>query len=422
LDAAMVGRDKEIELLGGALDRVLAERRSHLFTLLGPAGVGKSRLVQEFVSTPGRARVLRGRCLSYGEGVTYFPLLELVQEAAGVERTDDLATARSKLTALLEGAEDRDRIVSLAAGLLAWGEPVAAQDGYWGVRKLFEHLARERPLVVVFDDIHWAEPAFLDLIEYLADWTRDAQVLLLCVARPELLEIHTGWAGGKMNATTILLEPLAADEVSRLIDNLLAAPDILRSPLTDPRGRRRQPAVVEEMLSMLIDDGLLRFDEGGWRAVRPRQHRRPTNDQLLLAARLDRLDAEERRDGAEPVEGKVFHAGAVTPSRPGVAAPVLPVCSRWRKGSSVGSSGVRRGGRVPVSPSLIGTPPIRQCRRSNGRTCTSGSRPGSSGLRESAWPGRGDPGYHLEQAYRYRVELGPSDETTTELGRAAADT
>ena len=149
LDSAMVGRHKELEMLDRALDRVVTERTSHLFTLLGSAGVGKSRLVWEFVAGPGtEATVLRGRCLSYGEGITYFPLVEIVQEAAGVGRTDDLATARSKLATLAEGAEDRDRIVSLVAGLLSWGEPVAAEDGQWGVRKLLEHLAHERPLVV----------------------------------------------------------------------------------------------------------------------------------------------------------------------------------------------------------------------------------------------------------------------------------
>ena len=163
LDSAMVGRHKELEMLDHALDRVVTERTSHLFTLLGPAGVGKSRLVWEFVGPGTEATVLRGRCLSYGEGITYFPLVEIVQEAAGVGRTDDLATARSKLATLAEGAEDRDRIVSLVAGLLSWGEPVAAEDGQWGVRKLLEHLAHERPLVCVFDDIHWAEPNFLEL-------------------------------------------------------------------------------------------------------------------------------------------------------------------------------------------------------------------------------------------------------------------
>jgi len=210
LDSEMVGRAKELEMLERALDRVLTERTSHLFTLLGPAGVGKSRLVQEFVAGgPADATTLRGRCLSYGEGITYFPLAEVVEMAAGVDRTDDLATVHSKLAELAEGAEDADRLVTLVAGLLSWGEPVSVEDAHWGVRKLLEHLARDRPLVVVFDDIHWAEPAFLDLIEHLADWTRDAPLLLLCVARPELLEIRSDWAGGKLNATTILLEPLA---------------------------------------------------------------------------------------------------------------------------------------------------------------------------------------------------------------------
>jgi predicted ATPase len=155
-----------------------------LFTLLGPAGVGKSRLVREFASGHANsATVLRGRCLSYGEGITFFPLAEIVQEAAGVERTDDGATGLSKLAALADGVEDWDRIVALVAGLLSWAELVTAEEAYWGVRKLFEHLASQGPLVLVFDDIHWAEPAFLDLIEYLSDWTRDAPLLLVCVAR-----------------------------------------------------------------------------------------------------------------------------------------------------------------------------------------------------------------------------------------------
>jgi predicted ATPase len=121
---------------------------------------------------------------------------------------------------------------------------------------------------VVFDDIHWAEPAFLDLIEHLADWTRDAPLLLLCVARPELLEIRSGWAGGKLNATTILLEPLAGDEVSHLVDNLLGRAEILSAARTRIlEAAEGNPLFVEEMLGMLIDDGLLRFEDGVWRAV-----------------------------------------------------------------------------------------------------------------------------------------------------------
>ena len=135
-------------------------------------------------------------------------------EAAGViADATTVDTARAKLAALVADADgarpDRRRSSPASFG---WDEPVATEDAFWGVRKLLEHLARERPLVVVFDDIHWAEPTFLDLIEHLADWTRDAAVLLVCVARPELLEVRPGWGGGKMNATSILLEPLAGDD------------------------------------------------------------------------------------------------------------------------------------------------------------------------------------------------------------------
>jgi AAA ATPase domain len=258
---------------------------------------------------------IRGRCLSYGDGIAFFPLAEVVQEAAGVEGTDDVATGWSNLAALAEGVEDRDRIVALVAGLLSWAEPVSAEEAYWGVRKLFEHLARRGPLVVLFDDIHWAEPAFLDLIECLADWTRDAPLLLVCVARPERLELRTGWAGGKLNATTILLEALPGDEVSRLVDNLLVRADIpstARARILD--AAEGNPLFVEQILGMLIDDGLLRFDDGRWRAVEDLVNVTvPPTIQLLIAARLDRLDTKERaviERGA--VEGKVFHVGAVT--------------------------------------------------------------------------------------------------------------
>ena len=190
---------------------------------------------------------------------------------------------------------------------------------FWAIRKLLEHLARERPLVVVFDDIHWAEPTFLDLIEHLADWTRDAAVLLLCVARPELLEIRSSWGGGKMNATSILLEPLATDDASMLVDNLLGRaeiPSAARARILE--AAEGNPLFVEEMLGMLIDDGLLRFEDGAWHAVEDLADLTvPPTIQLLLAARLDRLDAEERsviERGA--VEGKVFHTGAVATLSP----------------------------------------------------------------------------------------------------------
>jgi class 3 adenylate cyclase/tetratricopeptide (TPR) repeat protein len=429
LDAAMVGREKELEMLERALDRAVTERTSHLFTLLGPAGVGKSRLVQEFVARPRTsARVLRGRCLSYGEGITYFPLVEILQAAAGVERADDLASARAKLAALAGVIEERERVVALVAGLLSWAEPVAAEDAQWGVRKLFEHLAREEPTVVVFDDIHWAEPALLDLIEHLADWSRDAPLLILCVARPELLDLRSGWGGGKLNATTILLEPLAVDEVSRLVDNLLGRADIPRDArLRIMQAAEGNPLFVEEMLGMLIDDGLLRFDDGTWRAVENlAQIAVPPTIQLLLAARLDRLDAEERaviERGA--VEGKVFHSGAVTTLAPASLRPKVPsrLLALARKElirpdrSEFAGEDAYRFRHLLIRDAAYQAMPKEQRADLHERFASWLER--VAGDRVSEY--EEILGYHLEQAYRFRAQLGMSDGHTAELGRAAAN-
>jgi class 3 adenylate cyclase/tetratricopeptide (TPR) repeat protein len=427
LDSPMVGRAKELELLERALDRAVTERTSHLFTLLGPAGVGKSRLVQEFLARHERdTTVLRGRCLSYGEAITYFPLIEIVQDAAGVERTDDLATARSKLAALVEGTEDPDRVVPLVAGLLAWDEPVAAEDAHWGVRKLFEELARERSLVVVVDDIHWAEPALLDLIEHLADWTRDAPLLLLCVARPELLELRGDWGGGKLNATTILLEPLPSDEASAFVDNLLGRseiPSAARSRILD--AAEGNPLFVEEMLGMLIDDGLLHLEDGEWRAAEDLEKITvPPTIQLLLAARLDRLDAEERaviERGA--VEGKLFHAGAVATLAPEALRPrVRPRLLALARKELIRSDRAEFAGEdafrfrhLLIRDAAYHAMPKEQRAELHERFAAWLEH--AAGDRVSEY--EEILGYHLEHAHRYRSELGMSDLRTTELGRSA---
>ncbi len=429
LDSPMVGRAKERELLERALDRAVSERTSHLFTLLGPAGVGKSRLVQEFVAGSGStAGVLRGRCLSYGDGITFFPLAEIVEEAAGTSRDDDLETARSKVRALLGDADDADRIVSLVGSLLAWGgESGANEEAFWGVRKLLEHLASERPVVVVFDDIHWAEPTFLDLIEHLADWTRDAALVLLCVARPELLEVRPGWGGGKLNATTILLEPLPDDEASQLVDNLLGRADIpavaRRRILEASEGN---PLFVEEMLGMLIDDGLLRFEDGSWRPVEDLANVTvPPTIQLLLAARLDRLDAEERaviERGS--VEGKVFHAGAVTTlspeaQRPTVRPRLLALARkeliRPDRADFAGEDAFRFR-HLLIRDAAYKAMPKEQ--RADLHERFAGWLERAAGERLPEY--EEILAYHLEQAYRYRVELGAPDEHARSVAQAAA--
>jgi class 3 adenylate cyclase/tetratricopeptide (TPR) repeat protein len=429
LDSQMVGREKELELLERALDRAVTERTSILFTLLGPAGVGKSRLVQEFLAGPGAAsRVLSGRCLSYGDGITFFPLTEIVEAAAGISREDDLETARSKLAELLVGADDAERIVSLVGSLLAWGgESGASEEAFWGVRKLLEHLASERPLVVLFDDIHWAEPTLLDLVEHLADWTRDASLLLLCVARPELLEMRPGWGGGKWNATTILLEPLGDTDASELVDNLLGRADIA------PAARERileaaegNPLFVEEMLGMLIDDGLLRFEEGSWRGVEDlAQVTVPPTIQLLLAARLDRLDAEERAVMERgSVEGKTFHVGAVatlSPAtlRPNVKPRLLALARkeliRPERAEFAGEDAFRFR-HLLIRDAAYQAMPKEQRADLHERYATWLELASGERLPEY----EEILAHHLEQAYRYRMELGPPDDRTRALADAAA--
>jgi class 3 adenylate cyclase len=428
LDSPMVGRAKELEMLERALERAVSERTSNLFTLLGPAGVGKSRLVQEFLASPASsATVLRGRCLSYGEGITFFPLAEVIQQAAGIEQSDDIATTRSKLASLAAGGDDAERIGALVAGILAWGEPVQAEEAFWGVRKLLEHLARDRPLVVVFDDIHWAEPAFLDLIEHLADWTRDAALLLLCIARPELLEIRPGWAGGKMNATTILLEPLDPDAASTMVDNLLGRaeiPDVARTRILE--AAEGNPLFVEEMLAMLIDDGLLRFEGGAWRAVQDLADVTvPPTIQLLLAARLDRLDAEERaviERGA--VEGKVFHTGAVATLASDALRPKVPgrLLALARKElirpdrAEFAGEDAFRFRHLLIRDAAYQAMPKEQ--RADLHERFAAWLEGAAGERHAEY--EEILGHHLEQAYTYRTELGTVDDRTRVLGARAA--
>jgi class 3 adenylate cyclase/tetratricopeptide (TPR) repeat protein len=429
LDAPMVGRTKELSLLEHALERAIEERTSHLFTLLGPAGVGKSRLVHEFLRTSiGDALVVRGRCLSYGEGITFFPLDEIVHQAAGIGQADPPETALAKLRRRLEGTPDAERVAALVAGVFGWAEPGATEDTFWAFRKLLEHLAQDRPLVVVLDDIHWGEPTFLDLIEHLADWTRDATVVILCIARPELLEVRPGWGGGKLNATSILLEPLPTDEASALVDNLLGNVDIppsARARILD--AAEGNPLFVEEMLAMLIDDGLLRLDDGVWRAAHDLADVAiPPTIHLLLAARLDRLDAEERaviERGA--VEGKVFHAGAVaTLSTDAVRANV-----RSRLLALARKELIR-----PDRPEFAGEDAFR-FRHLLIRDAAYQAMPKEQRAelheRFADWLAAAAAdrlaeyeeilAYHLEQAHRYRVELGAVDQRARELARRAVD-
>jgi class 3 adenylate cyclase/ATP/maltotriose-dependent transcriptional regulator MalT len=301
LSAPFVGRDAELELLHNTYTRTIRDRRPHVFTIYGEPGIGKSRLLKEFLAGIEGATTLQGRALPYGEGVTYWPLAEMVKAAAGITDDDPLETAREKLIECC-GDEAIAELLGLASGVL---EAVEGERGQpeiaWAAREFADELADVQPLVMVFEDIHWAEEPLLELIDHLAQWVRDRSLLIICLARPELLDIRPTWGGGRVRATSIELEPLPREESERLADALLGGadlPETARARLLDTT--EGNPLFVEESARMVLESGDGAFD------------RIPDTLQALIAARIDRLPASEKLLlQRASVIGRVFWAGAL---------------------------------------------------------------------------------------------------------------
>jgi class 3 adenylate cyclase/tetratricopeptide (TPR) repeat protein len=297
LDAPMVGRNREIHVLTDAFDRAVADRACQLVTVLGAAGVGKSRLVQEFRErVEGRATVLVGRCLSYGEGLTYWPLADALSAAIAVDDEQPLESWRAGLLALIAGQPQAEAIVEQVVGLIGVGEASGGSDAFWAVRRLLEGMARQQPLVFVIDDLQWATPTFLDLVDHVADWTREAPILLVCPSRPELLDGRPGWGGGKMNATTFLLEPLDGASIDQLLAHLLGGGSAVTGlPRRIADAAEGNPLFVEELVAMLAErDELVEHDDRRLALGEPAELEVPPSIEALIAARLDQLPAEER--------------------------------------------------------------------------------------------------------------------------------
>ena len=374
----MVGRERERARLRSDFADVVDARACRLFTLIGPAGIGKSRLVADFIEeVGGHATVAHGRALSYGEGITYWPLVEILIQL---------------------GIEPSEAILSSPA------------ETQLATRSRLERCADERSLVLVVDDLQWAEQPMLDVIEHIADWSRAAPIFLLCIARPELLDVRPGWAGGKLNATSVLLEPLGDGEARELAAGLLAGMELdddVRDRIFETA--EGNPLFLEEMAA------LAREARGAVDV--------PPTIRALLQARLDTLNEGERvviERGA--VEGQVFHRGAVT-ALAGAATVDVP-------GQLV--SLVRKELVRPDRTAIVGDDAFRfrhlLIRDTAYEALPKAAR---SDLHErfAAWLDANTQlveqdeivGYHLEQAARYRTELDPDDQLAPDLGRRAAE-
>ena len=290
-----VGRSRELAVLSEAFEKAIKAKTCELATILGTPGIGKSRLVRELVgSLETRARILVGRCVAYGDGISYLPLGEVVREVAGEDSEPELA----RLLSEVERGDVAARLISGAvSGDSSAGSP---EETAWAFRRLFETIASVRPLVLVVDDIHWAEPTMLDLLEYVVGASSTAPILIVCTARADLLETRPSWTA-QQHAGLVTLEPLDDAASQSLVDELLREHDLparLRERvLVSAEGN---PLFAEQMLAMLADD-----PDASEEAV-------PATITALLAARIDRLEPGERTVlQRASVEGRLFHRGSV---------------------------------------------------------------------------------------------------------------
>jgi class 3 adenylate cyclase/tetratricopeptide (TPR) repeat protein len=323
LEAPFVGRDRELRQIKDLFHACAEEKKAHLVSLTGIAGIGKSRLGWEFYKYfDGIAESIywhRGRCLSYGEGVTYWALADMVRMRCRIAEEEEPSSALNKLRATLEeqilDADERGFLEPRLAHLLGLGEHQARdqQDLFAAWRLFFERLAEGYPTVLLFEDMQWADASLLDFVEYLLDWSRSSPIFVITLARPELLDRRPTWGAGQRSFTSLYLEPLPRPAMEQLLTGLVPglSTDVRDRILTRAEGI---PLYAVETVRMLLDRGLLVEDGPAYRVTGPVEALEvPETLHALIAARLDGLSADERRllqDAA--VLGKTFTRGALT--------------------------------------------------------------------------------------------------------------
>jgi predicted ATPase/class 3 adenylate cyclase len=424
-DVPLVGRERELAILREAWDTAIAQRRAQLVTVIGDAGAGKSRLILELMEHLDRAaaRVVKGRCLPYGDGITFWPLREMVVTAAGIERSDTPEVARERLVECAGDSEVADRLAS-ASGFGTKAFPL--HEINWAARKFMQSLAAGGPVLALVDDIHWAEPAFLDLLENLVATVESGAVLVLATARPELLEKRQEWGQGE-GFIRLVLQPLGPEAATQFVSKRLGGTGLtveFVARIVDAAAGN--PLYLEQLLSMLIDQGMLRHEDGRWSGAHESEISVPPTIQALLEARLDAL-AREEREVAEPasVVGLEFARSAVEwLAPPAVRETIdgqLSALARKqfiRPAESKDEQLVYRFHHQLVRDTVYNGLLKRTRANLHAEFVRWADRLNAESDRGREF--EAILGYHLEQAFLYLGELGPLDARAVGLGRDGA--